>query len=86
MQQIGINLELYVPNPERLRCGNWEEALEWKQMQRLVRHWHANVYTPLRETAARSLKGDATGCWGEILAQKALTGMQWCWNTDMNPA
>jgi hypothetical protein len=64
VQQIGVNLELYVPDPGRLRCQNWADALEWKQMQRLARHWHDNIYTPLRETAARSPKADTPASGG----------------------
>lgn len=52
MQQLGINLSLYVPDPEHLQSRSWEDALEWPQMRRLTQHWHKNMYLPMRAMAA----------------------------------
>ena len=70
VQQLGLNLGIYVPDPEHLQATSWDEALEWPQMKRFTQHWHRSIYLPTRATAARASGEGAQGAWG---AQRLLT-------------
>ena len=64
VQQIGININLYVLKPEALREQDWDSALDWDKLDKFALYWHTEMYKPLRQAAALKRGLTREDAWG----------------------
>ena len=67
MQQIGLNLHLYVRKPEELRQNSWDEALDWDKMDNLAKYWSEIMFQQMCLPAVKKPGYDMEDAWGASL-------------------
>ena len=64
MQQLGLNLHLYVREPEELRQTDWESALDWDKMDNLAKYWSETMFQNMCLPAVKKPGCDMQCAWG----------------------